>query len=103
MVDQSSPRGPSRTAPAALITGASRGIGRGIAIELARLGFDVIINYRADRRAADGAASLAVSASGREGARILTCKADISEAPDRDELVDFAKSQFGRLDLLVNN
>jgi NAD(P)-dependent dehydrogenase (short-subunit alcohol dehydrogenase family) len=102
MIDQSV-RAPSNSAPAALITGASRGIGRGIAIELARLGFDLIINYRSDRTAADEVASLAVAAAGREGARIVTYQADISEASDRDELVGFAKSQFSGLDLLVNN
>jgi len=44
-----------------------------------------------------------VAAAGREGARILTCKADISEAADREALVGFGQSQFSRLDLLVNN
>lgn len=102
MIDQSV-RAPSNTAPVALITGASRGIGRGIAIELARLGFDLIINYRSDRTAADEAASLAVAAAGREGARILTFQADISEAADREALVGFAQSQLSRLDLLINN
>jgi len=102
MIDQTV-RAPSNTAPVGLITGGSRGIGRGIAIELARLGFDLIINYRSDRQAADEAANLAVVAAGREGARILTCKADISEAADREALVGFGQSQFSRLDLLVNN
>ena len=102
MIDQTV-RAPSNTPPVALITGASRGIGRGIAIELARLGFDLIINYRSDRQAADEAAKLAVAAAGREGARILTCKADISEAADREALVGFGQSQFSRLELLVNN
>ena len=102
MIDQTV-RAPSNTAPVGLITGGSRGIGRGIAIELARLGFDLIINYRSDRQAADEVAKLAVAAAGREGARILTCKADISEAADREALVGFGQSQFSRLDLLVNN
>jgi len=102
MIDQTV-RAPSNTAPVGLITGGSRGIGRGIAIELARLGFDLIINYRSDRQAADEAAKLAVAAAGREGARILTCKADISEAADREALVGFGQSQFSRLELLVNN
>ncbi|HKF58490.1 MAG TPA: 3-ketoacyl-ACP reductase [Blastocatellia bacterium] len=102
MIDQTV-RAPSNTAPVGLITGGSRGIGRGIAIALARLGFDLIINYRSDRQAADEAAKLAVAAAGREGARILTCKADISEAADREALVGFGQSQFSRLDLLVNN
>src|SRR5215831_1155292 len=102
MIDQTV-RAPSNTAPVGLITGGSRGIGRGIAIELARLGFDLIINYRSDRQAADEAANLAVVAAGREGARILTFQADISEAADREALVGFAQSQLSRLDLLINN
>ena len=103
MVDQSIPSGPSSLAPTALITGASRGIGRGIAIELARSGFDLVINYRADRGAADEAVALAGAATGRKGPRIVAFQADISDAGDRDALVSFAKRQFGRLDLLVNN
>jgi NAD(P)-dependent dehydrogenase (short-subunit alcohol dehydrogenase family) len=86
-----------------MITGASRGIGRGIAIELARRGFDLILNYRTDRQAADEAVGLAVAAAGRKEARILAFQADISDAGEREALVGFAKSQFRQLDLLVNN
>jgi NAD(P)-dependent dehydrogenase (short-subunit alcohol dehydrogenase family) len=67
------------------------------------LGFDLIINYKADRGAADEAVRLAVEAAGGRGTRILTFQADIAEGADRKALVDFARSQFNRLDLLVNN
>jgi NAD(P)-dependent dehydrogenase (short-subunit alcohol dehydrogenase family) len=87
----------------ALVTGASRGIGRGIATELARQGFDLIINFRADQEAADQARSLALAAAGRDDVRVVVYRADISEATGRDALISFAKSQFNRLDLLVNN
>jgi NAD(P)-dependent dehydrogenase (short-subunit alcohol dehydrogenase family) len=104
MRDERSAKSGSRDANrVALITGASRGIGRGIAIELARSGFDLIMNYRADQQAADRACGFALEAAGREDACIVVCRADISEAAGRDALISFAKSRFGRLDLLVNN
>jgi len=103
VTDQTNLKEAVGSAPVAVVTGASRGIGRGIAIELARTGFDVIINYRADQQAADRARALALAATGREGARIGTFRADISEAAGRDALLTFAKSEFRFLDLLVNN
>src|SRR5262249_43698084 len=103
MTDQAITKEASATPRMALVTGASRGIGRGIAIELARSGFDLIINYRANHEAADRARTLALGASGRERARISTFRADISEAADRDALLSFARSQSGHIDLLVNN
>jgi len=85
----------------ALITGASRGIGRGIALELARIGWSAVINYAgnetAARQTADDCAKLAPKA------RFEICQADISKADDRARLVAFCKEKFGRLDMLVNN
>src|SRR5262249_45480576 len=95
----------TRVNPVALITGGSRGIGRGIALELARLGWDLAINYRSDevsaRQAAD--ACLAAAQGLHQTIRCGICRADIAENPDRQSLIEFAKSRFGRLDLLVNN
>jgi len=88
---------------AAIVTGGSRGIGRGIAIELARSGFDLVLNYRVDGAAAEQARGLALAASGRQQARILPFQADVSRPADRDALVRFARTEFNRLDLLVNN
>jgi NAD(P)-dependent dehydrogenase (short-subunit alcohol dehydrogenase family) len=87
----------------ALVTGASRGIGRGIAVELARLGLDVIVNYANHRDAAEETQSEARASSPRPGSRIETCRGDVSVAADRESLVAFARERFGRLDLLVNN
>ncbi len=79
--------------PVALITGASRGIGRGVALELART-HSIVATYR-DRK--DAAESLATAT----GASIFQC--DIGVAADRTNLLAFTKAKFGRLDLLVNN
>ena len=74
----------------ALVTGASRGIGRAIALELARAGADVVIGYRSG---ADEAEEVAREAGGR------AVQADVSSADDAKRLVDDA----GELDVLVNN
>ncbi len=89
----------------ALITGASRGIGRGIALELARLGHDLVINYAGHRAAAETTAGDCHSAARAAGHTIRAeiCQADISQAPQRAALIEFTRATFGRLDLLVNN
>jgi len=89
----------------ALITGASRGIGRGIALELAGIGYDLVINFAGNLAAAQQTASdcLARAKAGGRSIRAEICQADISVAGDRRKLIEFSKEQFGRLDLLVNN
>jgi len=79
--------------PTAIVTGASRGIGRGIAIELART-HQVIGTYRGRRDAAE-------SLQAETGCQIFQC--DISSSQDREALIAFARQKFDRLDLLVNN
>ena len=86
-------------APCALVTGSSRGIGRGIALCLAEVGYDVVINYSQNRQAAEEAAREVV----RRGRRAEICSADIASIEEARRLVDFALEAFGRLDLLVNN
>jgi NAD(P)-dependent dehydrogenase (short-subunit alcohol dehydrogenase family) len=89
----------------ALVTGASRGIGRGIALELAKLGYDVVINFAGNATAARQTADDCTSAAKTAGktVRAETCQADISNAADRTKLIEFTRTKFGRLDLLVNN
>src|SRR5437667_1285870 len=77
----------------AIVTGASRGIGRAIATELART-HRVIATYKERRDAADGLKA-------EIGAEIFQC--DISSAHSRAALMEFARRHFERLDLLVNN
>jgi NAD(P)-dependent dehydrogenase (short-subunit alcohol dehydrogenase family) len=79
--------------PVALITGASRGIGRGIALELAQT-HSLVATYR-------GRLDAAETLRAETGAEII--QADIGSAADRARLLAFTREKFGRLDLLVNN
>src|SRR5438105_5409822 len=91
---------------AALITGASRGIGRGIALELARQGsYDLALNYATNEAAAQETAE-ACRAQARDAGHAIgveIVQGDIASAADRAGLIGFVREQFGRLDLLVNN
>lgn len=84
---------------AAIVTGASRGIGRAIARALAREGFSVVINY-AKNTAAAKEVKTEIEASGGHAHLV---QADISIAADRARLVHETIAAFGRIDLLVNN
>jgi NAD(P)-dependent dehydrogenase (short-subunit alcohol dehydrogenase family) len=89
--------------PVALITGSSRGIGRGIALALAQTGrHDVVINYAENETAARECAALCLEAGGGK-VRVEIVQADVSLAADRARMIEFVRAQFGRLDLLVNN
>ena len=86
----------------ALVTGASRGIGRAIAIELGRIDYDVLINYRSNATEAERTLE-AVKAVATGEARVETYAADVANDDDRQRLVTHTREVFGRLDLLVNN
>jgi len=83
----------------ALVTGAGRGIGRGIALALGGGGWRVGVNYRSDAAAAAQTVSN-IQALGGEAAAL---QADIASATDRQRLLEQVRQQWGRLDLLVNN
>ena len=83
----------------ALVTGGGRGIGRAIALELARAGCDVALNYHQRKDDAQAAAS-EIEAAGRRCAAI---QADVSRGADVAHLVREAESQIGSVDILVNN
>jgi len=79
--------------PTAIVTGASRGIGRAIALELSRT-HHVVATYHTRRDAAE-------SLQAETGVEIFRC--DVASSADRSALIDFARARFPRLDLLVNN
>jgi len=83
----------------ALITGASRGIGRGIALEFAREGAHVAVNYRRDAAAADAT----VHAIEELGGTAVALQADVSEWGAVQQMVDAAVQHFGHLDIVVAN
>jgi 3-oxoacyl-[acyl-carrier protein] reductase len=83
----------------ALVSGASRGIGRAVALSLAAAGADVAVNFRVAEQQAD---SLADEIRGI-GRRCLTAQADISEAADVARLVSAVRSELGQISILVNN
>ena len=87
------------SAPAVLITGGSRGIGRGIGVALARLGWRIGINYSSNAAAAEETREL-VKQAGGSGEPV---QGDVANTAQRKYLVDFMLERFGRLDALVNN
>jgi 3-oxoacyl-[acyl-carrier protein] reductase len=83
----------------ALVTGASKGIGAGIAKELAAAGAAVVVNYASDRIGAETVVDAMITA----GCRATTIQADVAKSADVARLFERAKETFGSLDILVNN
>jgi 3-oxoacyl-[acyl-carrier protein] reductase len=83
----------------AVVTGASRGIGRAIAIRLGRLGASVVVNYSRD---ANGAAETVAAIKGA-GSQSIDIRADVSKPAEIEVLLDTATRRFGRLDMVVAN
>ena len=87
------------TGKVAIVTGASKGIGAGIAKGLAAAGAAVVVNYASSREGADRV----VADIARTGGKAIALKADVSKAADVRRLFDETKTAFGSLDVLVNN
>jgi 3-oxoacyl-[acyl-carrier protein] reductase len=85
--------------PVALITGASRGIGRAIALELSRQNYAVVVNYL---RSAESAEEL-VTHIRTSGGHAMAVRGNVALAADREHLIEATVNEFGRLDVLVNN
>jgi NAD(P)-dependent dehydrogenase (short-subunit alcohol dehydrogenase family) len=83
----------------AIVTGASRGIGRGIALELSEVDCAVVVNFVRNEQAAREVAD----SINRAGGRAIACQADVTSPEDRKRLLDHTLSEFGRIDTLVNN
>src|SRR5262245_2266339 len=82
--------------PVALVTGGSRGIGRGVCLELARHGYAVAVNYAGNEDAARETVGLL-------GADAAAFRADVGDAGQRERMVDAGLARWGRIDALVNN
>jgi NAD(P)-dependent dehydrogenase (short-subunit alcohol dehydrogenase family) len=85
--------------PAAIVTGSSRGIGRGIAVRYARDGYDVAVNYHTNETKAEETAEL-VREAGQEA---IVVGADVSDPDAAERLVEECAEAFGGVDHLVNN
>jgi 3-oxoacyl-[acyl-carrier protein] reductase len=84
---------------AAIVTGASRGIGRAIALELARRGADVAFNYAKSAEAAEALKAEIVA----HGVRVHSSQCDVGDTAAATEMVKQTKDEFGRIDFLINN
>ena len=93
----------SKTPPVVLITGASRGLGRGIAAELAASGFSAVINYAQDRKAALETVRLCKSRQRGKNQQFVPLQADLGESESVRTLVAQTLEKLGRIDALVNN
>jgi NAD(P)-dependent dehydrogenase (short-subunit alcohol dehydrogenase family) len=83
----------------AVVTGASKGIGAGIAKALAAEGASVVVNYASSKAGADAV----VAAITKAGGKAVAVGGDVSKAADAQGIIDGALKHFGRLDILVNN
>lgn len=89
----------SLTGQTAIVTGASRGIGRAIALDLARRGAQVLVNYQSSADAAHAVVAAIESAGGQAFAH----RASVAEPGEVDAMLAEALARWGRVDLLVNN
>ena len=84
---------------AAIVTGASRGIGRAAALRLAKMGMNIVFTYNSGIEAAEETKALCEA----EGVEVLAVQADVSSSENCDQLVEQTMDAFGRVDVLVNN
>ncbi|MDQ2786822.1 MAG: SDR family NAD(P)-dependent oxidoreductase, partial [Chloroflexota bacterium] len=82
-----------------VVTGASRGIGRAVAVRFARDGAAVIVNYKGSEAAAQETARAVIEAGGEA----TLVQGDVSSRDDAERLIETAIQQYGRIDVLVNN
>ena len=85
--------------PITIVTGGGRGIGAATAVHLARLGHDVVVNYRRDHDAAGAVVKLVEAAGGR----VISVEADVTSDGDVERLFEVTRSALGQVTGLVNN
>ena len=83
----------------AVVTGAAKGIGKAIALKLASSGVNIVLNYRSSEDKAIETEKEILSL----GVEVLRVKGDISKPNDVENLIDYAKKKFGKIDIMVNN
>ena len=88
--------------PSILVTGASRGLGKGVALALAKAGFSVGINYVNTKTAADQTVNECNGLKISPGQKFIPLKGNISNAIDRSNIVKEALKELGQIDGLVN-
>jgi NAD(P)-dependent dehydrogenase (short-subunit alcohol dehydrogenase family) len=91
------------TMPVAIVTGASRGLGRGIAVRLAERGFSIVVNFSGNTAAAGETVELCRSRQSQLDQRFIPFQADMAVHEQRVRLVEQTLSALGRIDVLVNN
>lgn len=87
----------------ALVTGASRGIGRAIALELASQGVNIIVNYAGNREKAEETAKLCEEIGKESSIKTMVIAADVSSSEDVKSMIDQGSKEMGSIDILVNN
>jgi 3-oxoacyl-[acyl-carrier protein] reductase len=83
----------------AIVTGSSRGIGRGIALRLAKGGAKLVVNFRGN----EAAAADVVEQIKADGGEAIAVQADVCQVAEAQALIEAAKQAYGRVDILVNN
>ena len=92
-----------KTQPVILVTGASRGLGRGIAVEAARKGYSVAVNYASDRKSALETVAQCIAARETRTQKFVAIQADVGQSAEANKMVDGILAEFGRIDGLVSN
>lgn len=93
----------SNDAPVVLVTGAGRGLGRGIALEMARCGFSVAIHYGSSKGGAGDTADLCLKESKNKNQHFDLIQANLADSNSRHNIIAQITEKFGHIDALINN
>ena len=93
----------SNDAPVVLVTGAGRGLGRGIALEMSKCGFSIAIHYGSSKEGANETADLCLRESKNKNQQFDLIQADLSDSDSRHAIIAQITEKFGHIDALINN